>query len=187
MTSTSLVLKGKRRATNRSAFARGMTLMEVVIAIGVVAFVIPLILAATGSAGNSRRNAEADTRSAWLARNIQQELILSWGENPSQSIFETSQDFPDLATAEAPEILLYDADGEFLQKGSSQDFDKPSKVAGATYVVALSADEYRPPGLATTANPLALVRLRVLHPAKSAPGKRSTYRYGFITSRHGTL
>ncbi len=64
----------------------GMTLMEVVIAIGVVAFVIPLILAATGSAGNSRRNAEADTHSAWIARDVQQNMIVAWGDHPKHRV-----------------------------------------------------------------------------------------------------
>ena len=164
----------------------GMTLMEVVIAIGVVAFVVPLILAATGSAGNSRQNAEADTRSAWIAREVRQELILSWGDHPSESIFEEAMDFPNLANEDKPEMLLFDSNGGFLQKGSEADFTAPSQVKGAAYIVAIHAEEHTPPNLTTTGSPLSLLRIRILHPAKATPGNRSTYRYNLITTRQGT-
>ncbi len=72
---------GKPRARISRTSRPGMTLMEVVIAIGVVAFVVPLILAATGSAGSSRRDAEADTRSAWIAKEVQRQMILKWSED----------------------------------------------------------------------------------------------------------
>lgn len=165
----------------------GMTLMEVVIAIGVVAFVVPIILAATGSAGNSRRNAEADTRSAWIARQVQRELIISWGEHPAASVFGESQSFPALANEAVPEILLYDSDGEFLEKGSEADFSAPSQVRDAAYVVAFYAEDYVPPQLTGAAAPLSILRMRVLHPAKAIPGSRSTFRYNVITTKQGTL
>lgn len=164
-----------------------MTLMEVVIAIGVVAFVVPLILAATGSAGNSRRNAEADTRSAWIARQVQQELIVSWGEYPSESIFGEEKNFPSFASEEDPDVLLFDSDGEFLTKGSGADFTESSQVKDAAYVVALHAEEYTPPNLTATENPLTILRIRILHPAIANPGSRSTYRYNLITTKQGTL
>ncbi len=163
-----------------------MTLMEVVIAIGVVAFVVPLILAATGSAGNSRRSAEADTRSAWIAREVRQELNLSWGDHPSESIFGKPMDFPNLASRDEPDILLFDSDGEFLEDGGDADFTAPSQVKNAAYVVAIHAEEHTPPNLTTTGNPLSLLRIRILHPAKATPGNRSTYRYNLITTRQGT-
>jgi type II secretory pathway pseudopilin PulG len=165
----------------------GMTLMEVVIAIGVVAFVVPLILAATGSAGKSRRNAEADTRSAWIAREVRQELILSWGEHPSKSVFEESMDFPTLASIDDPEILLYDSDGKFLEKGGATDFTGSSQVTDAVYVIAIYAEEYIPPNLSATANPLAILHVQVLHPAKADPAARSSFRYNVITTKQGTL
>ena len=171
----------------RGKSQKGMTLMEVVIAIGVVAFVVPLILGAIGSSGSSRRSAEADTRSAWLARQVQQELLVSWGDNPSQSVFATAQNFPVLATKAAPIILLYDASGKFLQKGSADDFTKSSKVPKATYVVAIHAEAHVPPNLTGTTNSLSLLSIRILHAAKDKPGSRSTYRYNIITSRQGTL
>jgi len=163
-----------------------MTLMEVVIAIGVVAFVIPLILAATGSAGSSRLNAEADTRSAWIGRQVHQELLVSWGEHPSESVFGEKLDFPRFASKDAPEILLYDSKCEFVAKGSAAELTTASRTPDVSYVVAIYAEEYNPPNLTVTTDPLCILRIQVIHPAKASPSSRSTYRYNLITSRIGT-
>lgn len=158
----------------------GMTLMEVVIAIGVVAFVVPLIFAATTSAGNSRRNAEADTRSAWLARHAQRQIIAAWAQPPVESDIETPFPFPEAAAAASPPVvLLYDREGEFVSEGGEVDEDSPSRVPNAAYVVTVTAE--------TQDGPIALVSITVSHPAKSAPANRGTYRYKFLSTRQGTL
>lgn len=170
---------------NRKHPALGMTLMEVVIAIGVVAFVIPLILAATGSAGDSRRSAEADTRSVWLARQVQQEVLSKWAEPPRSSVIESAIAFPAFASADSPEVLAYDTGGVFLAKGSAADLTAPSKVPNAAYLVAVHAEAYEPVGVPAVPGKLAMLHIRVIHPAKAAPGGRSTYRYNLVTPRQG--
>lgn len=164
-----------------------MTLTEVVIALGVVGFVIPVILAATGSANISRLGAEADTRSAWLAREVQREVISAWAEPVRESAFGAALDFPDFAGESAPEILVYDAEGNFLTKGGPQDLSGPCKIPKATYLVAVHGEAHRPPNLAPGTDSLSLLRIRVLHPAKAAPAKRSDLRYRIISPRQGIL
>ena len=167
----------------------GMTLMEVVIALGVVAFVIPLILAATGSSNISRLSAEADTRSAWLAREVQREIISAWtvpAPTPA-SAFGAALAFPAFATATAPEILAYDSEGNFLAKGTAADLTSPSKIPNATYLVAVHGEAHRPPNLAAGPDTLSLITIRVLHPAKAAAAKRSDLRYQIISPRQSTL
>lgn len=165
---------------------RGMTLMEVIIALGVVAFVMPIILTATGSANLSRLGAEADTRSAWLAREVQREVISAWADPARESVIETSLDFPQFADESSPEILAYDSDGNFLTKGAPEDLSGPSKIPKATYLVAIHGEAHSPPNL-THGSSLSLLRIRVLHPAKAPPAKRSDLRYHLISSRQGTL
>jgi type II secretory pathway pseudopilin PulG len=165
----------------------GMTLMEVVIALGVVAFVVPLILAATGSANSSRLSAEADTRSAWLAREVQREIISSWTVPAPQTSFGATLTFPVFATATAPEILAYDSDGKFLAKGSAADLSAPSKIPNASYLIAVHGEAHRPPNLAAGPDTLSLITIRVLHPAKAAAAKRSDLRYQIISPRQGIL
>jgi type II secretory pathway pseudopilin PulG len=166
---------------------RGMTLSEVVIALGVVAFVVPLILAATGSANSSRLSAEADTRSAWLAREVQREITSAWSAPAPQTHFGTALSFPVFATANAPEILAYDADGRFIEKGAPKDLTAASLTPNAAYLVAVHGEAHIPPNLAIGTNTLSQLTIRVLHPAKATPAKRSDLRYQIITPRQGSL
>lgn len=166
---------------------RGMTLMEVVIAIGVVAFVIPLILAATGSAGDARHNAEADTRSVWLAREVQRQVLLKWAEPARESVITDSIAFPIFSSEASPLVLAFDAEGKFISVGGAQDLSAPTKIPKAAYLVFVCGESYIPSGGASSADQFCLLHIRVLNPAKSTPGKRITYHYNLITARKGTL
>ena len=172
-------------ATRKRHARRGMSLMEVVIAIGIVAFVIPLLLTMTASSGDSIRSSEADTRSAWLARKAQREVLSKWAEPERESVITDSLAFPAFSSEAEPLILAFDAAGEFISKGTAQDLSASSGIPRASYLVSLYAEAYTPPG-ATASASLSMLRIRVLHPAKSAPAKRSQYRYNLITARQGT-
>lgn len=146
--------------------------MEVAIAIGVVAFAIPLILAATSSVGTSRRDAEADTRSAWVAKHVQQQVIAKWTEPSMESEIESSFTFPQTTTN-----LFYDRDGIFLAEDEAADPDSPSSVPDAVFMVSIDA---KPQSDST-----ALVSITVQYPAKAAAKDRSSYLYKFVSIRRG--
>lgn len=179
-------------AAKRASIAPGMTLMEVVIAVSVMAFAVPLIFTATTSASRSRLAAEADTRSVWLTREVQREIILKWSDDSNieeQSIISTSFPFPDAGSGDSTKTLIFNNTGEFVSEGSTSDQDAPSTIPGAAYVVSVKAETYTPPGAAATTgqDTLARVTIDVANPAKTIPGKRSQYRYIFITTRQGLL
>jgi type II secretory pathway pseudopilin PulG len=156
-----------------------MTLMEVVIAIGVVAFVVPLVMAVTTSVGRTRGQAEADTRSAWLARQVQQQVAAAWAQPPQPTDWLQVLDLPQAAEAPETAVLLFDGEGRFLVEGDATDLDAPVMIEGAEFVVQLSASSPEPD--------LAWVDLIIRHPARlSAPSRRS-YRYKFLIHRRGTL
>jgi len=163
-----------------------MTLMEVVIAIGVLAFVVPMFLVMSNNAGEARMNAEADTRSAWLAREVQRELLAAWAEPARDSVFGKAIPFPAFADEAAAEVLAYDFEGNFLAKGSPADLNDRSGIPNASYVVAVYGEAYQPPNAMAAVNKLSLIRIRVLHPAKAPPGNRRGYQYQFISTRQGT-
>jgi type II secretory pathway pseudopilin PulG len=164
-----------------------MSLMEVVIAIGIVAFVIPVILTMMASSGDSLRSSGADTRSVWIAREVQREVLSKWAQPARESVIKDSLTFPAFSSEESPLILAYDAEGEFIFQGSAEDLSASSKTPKATYLVAVYAEAYTHPAGAATAGLFSMLRIRVLHPAKSAPAKRSSYRYNLITTRLGSL
>lgn len=164
---------------------RGMTLMEVVIAIGVIAFVVPMFLAMTKTAVDSRMNAEADTRSAWLAREARQEILAAWADPVRDSDFGVALPFPRFADEARAEVLAYDGEGKFVGRGSAADLSGRSSIPNAIYLVAVHGEAYDPPDAAHAAESLSLVRIRVLHPAKAPPSNRRVYRYQFISTRQG--
>ncbi|MFU8892223.1 MAG: type IV pilus modification PilV family protein [Luteolibacter sp.] len=166
---------------------RGLTLMEVVIAIGVIAFVIPLFLALSKSAGDSRLDAEADTRSAWIAREVQREILAAWAEPARASALASPIHFPDFASEAEPVMLAYDVEGNFLTNGGAEDFTGRCNIPNAVYLVAIHGEAYSPPGTPTGDSPLSLIQIRILHPAKAPPENRREYRYQLISTRSGIL
>jgi prepilin-type N-terminal cleavage/methylation domain-containing protein len=158
----------------------GMTLIEVVVALGVIAFAIPVIFAMIGATGNKRRDIEADTRSAWLAREVQREVFSTWARPVRSSLFGAELDFPEFGTPENPEILLYDGEGNFLKKGSSSDLLAPCQLPRAVYVVTVYATKIEP----NSAKKLSHLWLRVLHPARAQAQKRSQYAYHWLSTQH---
>ena len=167
---------------------RGMTLMEVVIALGIVAFVVPVILTSTVSITKSRLSAEADTRSAWIAKDVFREILSKWADPVRESVIITDIGFPIFADENTPLVLAYDSDGNFIKEGSLSDIDSPSLIPNAVYLVAIFGEAHSPLNLAVAkSTPLSLVRIRVLHPAKSTPANRSVLRYNLLTYRQGSL
>jgi hypothetical protein len=162
-----------------------MTLMEVVIAIGVVAFIVPIFLVMSNTAGDARLNAEADTRSAWLAREVHREILAAWSQPARDSVFGAEMNFPGFADETTPEILAYDSDGNFLTKGGATDFNGRSNIPNASFLVAVYGEAHTPPNAAPAGENLSLIHIRVLHPAKAPPENRREYHYQVISSRPG--
>lgn len=163
-----------------------MALMEVVIAIGVIAFTIPIILAATGAVMGTKASAEADTRSAWLAREAQRQIIANWRDDEVSDIV-TDLAFPEFALSASPIVLLYDGNGEFLAEGGAQDLTASSGVNGAVYLVTFHGERYIPPNASGSPDVLSLLRIKVLHPAKGAPESRIAYCYKVVTPQGGVF
>lgn len=158
---------------------RGMTLMEVVIAIGVVAFVVPLVLAVTAAVGKTRSRAEADTRSAWLAQHVRSQLLAGWAQPPQQSEIEPPVPFPTAGATPPPVVLIYDGEGRFVAVGDEADLRSPVAGPQAEFIVQVR--------VAPQPQALALVDLTLVHPAQAAPSSRRTFRYKFLTTREGSL
>jgi type II secretory pathway pseudopilin PulG len=172
-------LRFHRRLAHRH---RGLTLMEAVVALGVIAVAVPLILSATAVSARTRVNAETDTRSAWLARTVQRELTDAWRDLPS-TMFTPKPTFPAIGSIEAPEVLLFDADGKFLTRGNSNDYIIGTRNDKAVYVVSLYAQKQNPANFTVNADSLSLVQITVGHNARAPVGKRNTHSYSILIPR----
>lgn len=162
---------------------RGLTLMEAVIALGVIAMTVPIMLSASAVTSRTRRHAEADTRSAWIAREVQQELTHAWRGMPSE-MFPQKPSFPELATEEQPEILVFDAEGRYLSRATEVELQHGMAVGSAQYVVLLYAVAHPPANMTLGAlDSLAHVHLRVTHSARAPQAKRAVSCYSMLIPR----
>lgn len=155
----------------------GMTLSEVVIAMGIIAFSVPLIIAASGGAHHSRQAAEADTRSAWLVRDVQRKIMSGWAEAETSSDIENAFPFPSAYSPEVVMELSYKQDGALLAEETDQ----------AIYIVKVEAEPYLPRLNQSKASSLARVSIQIQYPAKASPNKRKKLTYQFISTRDGVL
>jgi prepilin-type N-terminal cleavage/methylation domain-containing protein len=172
-------LRFHRRFTHRH---RGITLIETVIALAIIAVAVPLILAATAVSTRTRMNSETDTRSAWVSRNVQQELTAAWRGLPSP-LFPEKPSFPVLASAAAPDTLLYDADGIFLARAQSSDYADGTRYDRAIYMVTVFAEKQNPSNFTVNDESLSRVQISIAHPARAPLAKRNTHSYTVLIPR----
>lgn len=161
---------------------QAMTLMETVIAIGVIAFAVPLVLAATAAGLGDRRNAESETRAAWLASDLTRQVSALWATPPKPSYLPDSltTTFPVIATEASPWILLYDNEGNFIDAGQPQDLQNGTKTAKAVYLVTVHAVAHTPANLNKPPDKLSRLTIQVQQPARAPLSKRRTYPFSMI-------
>jgi hypothetical protein len=153
--------------------------MEVVIALGMIGFVLPIILATTTSAGNARRNAEAETRASWMARHIQQEINAKWSDPPMESLINTDFAFPLGTGDESRAVMIFDREGNFLSMGSPADLTNRVASQKAFFVAEARATPH-PGGT-------ALISLNIQQPAQAPAPKRFSYSFKYLTTIQGNL
>ncbi len=161
-----------------------MTLVETVIAIGVIAVAVPLIMAVSSASLNDKRNAEADTKSAWLARDLQDQVAALWATPRGHSYLPDtlSLPFPTIGTAAEPTVFLYDNDAKFIAVGASTDMQTGSKQDKAQYLVSLYSTSQPPSNLTTSTTKLARLFIKVEYPAKASLKKRQVNQYSVVST-----
>lgn len=159
--------------------------MEVVVALGVVAFAVPLILTTMASSSRARAQSENDTRSAWLARDVQSELLASWSKQ--QSVISPAPAFPEFANAVTPLVLLYDKQGQFLAQGNSNDFTRGHATGEAFFLVALYGESSLASPLKEGSRDLCRLHVSIESPAAARKEKRSRYEYQSLLPTPVTL
>jgi type II secretory pathway pseudopilin PulG len=156
--------------------------METVIAIGVIGFAVPLILAASTASMNDRRNAEADTRAAWLAQDLQHQIAAVWA-SPRRDTYlpqSVSLTFPEFGSKNSPVLFIYDNEAQFLGMGSSGDLQSGSKQNSAQYLVAAYAERQIPTNLSSSTSELSRIHIQVEYPAKAPKAKRQTLQFSVV-------
>jgi hypothetical protein len=163
----------KRSINDRTK--RGTTLTEVVIALSVIAFSVPLILGATGGAHQSRQDAEADTRAIWIVGDVKRRVINKWSTDTQRSDVEETLIFPSSATPKNTIKMFYDKQGSLIE----HDHEK------GVYLVTVEASPYVRTHYYSDISPLARVIIKIQQPAKSSSDRQKKLTYQFVSNRYG--
>lgn len=171
-----------------SGFLSGYSLTEVIIAVGVVAISVPLVLALVVAGSESSQLAERETRAVFTARAIFEEVALA---QEGESLVIAAEELPWVASGEADAtglpvgksgaeewlILELDSEGDVLASNPELDYQEAwtgatSEVRGLAairgYRVVVEEADFS----GADALEVFQVELRVEYPARAKAGDR---------------
>jgi len=150
--------------------ARGASLVEAVIAVGVLAVAVPLVFGALAEAGKSGSSAQAETRSAWIVPACMKEIQASRDGRPQYfAATVTGQPFPPAGDVWA---LAFGPDGRPVGKLTKSLYERGMKQLDGEpvrFIAVLSAEPETSAPSGTT--PMLRTRISVEYPS-SAPAAR---------------
>jgi type II secretory pathway pseudopilin PulG len=149
---------------------RASSLVEAVIAIGVLAVVIPLVLATLAQAGRSGASAEAETRCSWMVPTCMDEIRASRDGLPR--FFTTTtvgQQFPPAGDIWA---LAFSTEGQVVGKITKPQFDQGLKELNGKPVLYLAEMTAVTAPVKADATPMMNVRITIGYPAGIPSAKR---------------
>ena len=161
---------------------RGASLIETVIAMGVLAVAIPLVFGALAESGKSAQSSEAETRSTWIIPACMEEIHAS--RSGRSQFFPTTlanETFPALGDVWA---LAFSGEGKPVGKIPKADYDKGIREIDGKpirYIVALSAVNVPPSAAETEAKPghipILQVQITLEFPATAPAAKRQRLEF----------
>jgi uncharacterized protein (TIGR02598 family) len=114
----------------------GFSLIEIVLALGIITYVLVAILMLFPLALNTAADSKNETRATFIAQNLLAELQALPGDlNPKRHIFITTGGDPvacDLSASAAPCYLAFNENGETLRELTAGDFQQASGLPPGT-------------------------------------------------------
>lgn len=158
----------------RNLRKKGSSLVEAVIAVGVLAVAIPLVFAALAESGKSGTSSEAETRSTWMVPVCLDEIRASReGRSQYFSTTKVNQPFP---ASGAIWALGFSLDGKPVGKIEKAGYDKGEReIDGTTigYIASMSSAEVEESDDRKDAPKMMRVLVSLEYPA-TAPADRRT-------------
>ena len=151
---------------------RGASLIETVIAMGVLAVAVPLVFGALAESGKSGQTSEAETRSTWMVPLCMEEIEASRAGKPRYfTATAVNASFPAGGDVWA---LAFSAEGKPVGKMTKATYDKgATNVDGKAirYIASLSAAPVVTPA-GSAAPPMSRVRISLEYPSGAPAAKR---------------
>lgn len=154
---------------------RGASLVEAVIAVGVLSVAIPLVFGALAESGKSALSSEAETRSTWIIPACMEEIQASRDGRPQFfTATAVGKTFPPDGDVWA---LAFSADGKPVGKVGKAAYDKGAREINGKpvlYIANLSSETEVP---ATGPTPMLRTRVSLEYPASSPATKRQKLEF----------
>lgn len=149
-----------------------MTLMEIVIALGVIAFALPLLLMTAAAAGKHSSHSAFVTRAAWLAKDLHLRLVDERnGLSNSQAVIPFFLGGEaQFIERNAPLVLLLNKDGKVISSIDSSDLSAAIPEREGAYLIAFHAEAL--PDREQDSPTLVQVFMRIQAPPQATLSKR---------------
>jgi len=156
--------------THHPLLKRASSLIDAIMAIGVLAVAIPLVLATMTQAGKSGLSAEAETRCNWIVPACMEEIRASREGRPQYfNSTSTGHIFP---PADDVWVLAFGPDGKPIGKISKSLYDKGTKELNGEPVLYLANMASTTAQAKTGETPMLNVRISINYPASAPLAKR---------------
>lgn len=149
---------------------RGVSLIEAIIAVGVLAVAIPLVFGAIAESGKTNVSSEAETRSIWIIPACMEEIQAS--RDGHSQYFPTTRAGDEFPTAGDVWALGFSAEGKPIGKISKSEYDKGTRQVNGEpvrFLASLSSETITGAGV----TPVMLrARITLEYPCASPGEKR---------------
>jgi Tfp pilus assembly protein PilV len=154
---------------------RGSSLIETVIAMGVLAVAVPLVFGAIAEAGKSGMSSEAETRSSWIVPACMEEIQASRdGMSQYFAATKVGEIFP---TSGEIWALAFSPEGKLVGKLSKSEYDRGAKnLSGDPIRFITTLNATKPTGTATSPAMLD-VRITMEYPSGAPVAKRQKLNF----------
>ena len=153
----------------------GATLVEAILAMGVLAVAVPLVFGAIAEAGKSGQSAKAETRAPWIVRACMEEIQASRDGCPQFfEVTKVGQPFPPNDEVWA---LAFSSDGKLVGKLPKSLYEQGSKEMDGKalrYIAVLSAT---PQAMNTSSNAMLISQVAIEYPAVAPARKRAKLEF----------
>lgn len=153
---------------------RGFTLMETVVSVGVIAVMVPIVMAFTVAGGESSRTAANETRSSLLARTVAHEIRLA--RDGAGQVLDGPLTWPDFPGGGERLVLSADRDGRLLQQLAAETYAQGLRDREVDFLVSVRG-EARPVDGVTGDAVLSQVEISVEFPPAAAAENRRKFTY----------
>ena len=154
---------------------RGSSLIEAVIAMGVLAVAIPLVFGALAESGKSGMSSEAETRSTWIVPACMEEILASREGRPQFfTATAVGQVFPPAGEVWA---LAFTPEGKPIGKLAKGIYDKGTKELNGQPVRYIASISSATSTSTSGVTPLLRTRISLEYPASAPAAKRQKLEF----------